>query len=81
LGERLSLLIEGDARRTLWSLSAMTVEDEEERAMSEEDLIVEDAARVVVNTVMNAVHLRYIANFGVSLGRCRSLVAWWFVSV
>jgi hypothetical protein len=42
---------------------------------------VEDAARVVVNTVMNAVHLRYIANFGVSLGRCRSLVAWWFVSV
>lgn len=45
----------------------MTVDEEEERAMGEEDLIVEDAVRVVLNTVMKAVHLRYIAHFGVSV--------------
>jgi hypothetical protein len=56
--------------------------EEEERAMGEEDLIVEDAARVVLNTVMKAVHLRYIAHFGENVfGRTQVFGCWWFVSV
>lgn len=60
----------------------MTVEEEEERAMGEEDLIVEDAARVVLNTVMNAALLRYIAHFGEGVfGRRQVFGCWWFMSV
>jgi len=76
LGERLAFLVEQCEEDVVESLRD-GVEEGEERAMGGEDLIVEDAARVV-----NAVCLRCIANFGESvLVRTQVFGCWWFVSV